>query len=106
MAADVIDEDELASGAQRGALFMALWGMADKLAVAIAAAVALPLVELLGFDATTGAGRDTLHLAFCFVPELFFVASVAFIWNYPLSRSRHLEVRRALEARAAGSATS
>ncbi|MEQ8493695.1 MAG: MFS transporter, partial [Gammaproteobacteria bacterium] len=46
MAADVIDEDELASGAQRGALFMALWGMADKLAVAIAAAVALPLVEL------------------------------------------------------------
>ena len=56
MAADVIDEDELASGAQRGALFMALWGMADKLAVALAAVVVLPLVESLGFDPVAGTG--------------------------------------------------
>ena len=99
MAADVIDEDELASGAQRGALFMALWGMADKLAVALAAVVVLPLVESLGFDPVAGTGLGALKLSFCLVPELFFVASVAFIWRYPLTRTRHAAVRRALDAR-------
>ncbi|MCB1746913.1 MAG: MFS transporter [Gammaproteobacteria bacterium] len=103
MAADVIDEDQLASGEQRGALFMALWGMADKLAIGIAAGIALPLVAVLGFDpvgVNDATGLRALHLSFCLVPELFFVASVAFIWNYPLTRARHAEVRAALAARA------
>lgn len=101
MAADVIDEDALAHGSQRGALFMALWGMADKLAVAAATLIALPLIQFLGFDpAAPGdpAGLRALHYAFCLVPELFFVASVAFIWNYPLTRARHTEIRAALAA--------
>ena len=38
MAADVIDQDTLESGQQRGALFMSLWGMADKLANELIAA--------------------------------------------------------------------
>jgi glycoside/pentoside/hexuronide:cation symporter, GPH family len=99
MAADVIDEDALAHGNQRGALFMALWGMADKLAVALATLIALPLIQFLGFDpAAPGdpAGLRALHYAFCLVPELFFITSVAFIWNYPLTRARHAEIRAAL----------
>ncbi|MEX2480107.1 MAG: MFS transporter [Gammaproteobacteria bacterium] len=101
MAADVIDEDTLAHGNQRGALFMALWGMADKLAVAVATLIALPLIQILGFDpAHPGdpAGLRVLHYAFCLLPEIFFIASVAFIWNYPLTRARHADIRAALAA--------
>ncbi len=52
MAADVIDQDTLESGQQRGALFMALWGMADKLALAVSAGFTLPALQYFGFDPT------------------------------------------------------
>jgi len=102
MAADVIDADHLASGRQRGALFMALWAMADKLAVVLAAAVALPLVQVLGFNPTapTPQGLQALRFAFVVVPVVFFLLSVASIWHYPLTRARHAEVLDALTARA------
>lgn len=102
MAADVIDADHLASGVQRGALFMALWSMVDKLAVALATVVALPLVQWSGFDPNASndpASLRALHYTFCAVPLLFFFASIACIWHYPLTREHHAEVRAALAAR-------
>lgn len=102
MAADVIDQDHLDSGEQRGALFMALWSMADKLAVAVAVGIALPLVQWLGFDPAVqndAAGLRALQYAFCGVPLAFFLASVACIWNYPLTRERHSAIRAALDER-------
>lgn len=99
MAGDVIDADTLASGRQRGAFFMALWGMADKLAVALAMLVALPLVQSMGFDpaAPSAAGLVALKYAFCLVPCAFFLASVACLKGYPLTAARHAEIRAALE---------
>jgi glycoside/pentoside/hexuronide:cation symporter, GPH family len=96
MAADVIDLDTVESGEQRGALFMALWGMADKFAIAASAAIALPLVALFGFDpqaANDPAGLKALHYSFCLVPCVFFALSIAFIWGYPLTRERHQMLR-------------
>ena len=103
MAADVIDQDTLDSGEQRGALFMSLWSMADKLAIAGAAAIALPLVQFFGFDPQIPndmAGLKALQYSFCGVPVFFMLVSVSFIWSYPLTRERHNELRIALEARA------
>ena len=102
MAADVIDQDTLESGEQRGALFMSLWGMADKFAVAASAAIALPLVQFFGFDPQTAndpVGLKALQYSFCGVPCFFFLISIAFIWNYPLTRDRHNELRQALAQR-------
>ncbi|MEJ6684897.1 MAG: MFS transporter [SAR86 cluster bacterium] len=99
MAADVIDQDTLESGEQRGALFMALWGMADKFAIAAAAGITLPLVQYLGFDPLIQNDPDSLKVlqySFCFVPICFFILSVGFLWNYPLTRERHGELREAL----------
>ncbi|MEJ6592006.1 MAG: MFS transporter [SAR86 cluster bacterium] len=99
MAADVIDQDTLESGEQRGALFMALWGMADKFAIAAAAGITLPLVQYLGFDPLIQNDPDSLKVlqySFCFVPICFFILSVGFLWNYPLTRERHGELRAAL----------
>ncbi|MEX0942030.1 MAG: MFS transporter [Pseudomonadales bacterium] len=99
MAADVIDQDTLETGEQRGALFMSLWGMADKFAIAASAAIALPLVQFFGFDpqaVNDPAGLKALHYSFCAVPCIFFFISIAFIWNYPLTRERHNQLRDAL----------
>jgi len=99
MAADVIDQDTLDCGEQRGALFMALWGMADKFAIAAAAGITLPLVQFLGFNPLAEndpGGLDVLHYAFCLVPICFFLASIACIWNYPITRERHAELRKQL----------
>lgn len=102
MAADVIDQDTVETGEQRGALFMSLWGMADKLAIAVAAGIALPLVELFGFDPQVqndAAGLDALRYAFCLIPVVFFFASVAFIWNFPLGREQQEALKRTINER-------
>ncbi len=102
MAADVIDQDTLECGEQRGALFMALWGMADKFAIAAAAGITLPLVQFLGFDPLVendASGLKVLHVSYCLVPIVFFIASVACIWNYPITRKKHAELREQLMAR-------
>jgi hypothetical protein len=51
MQADVVDLDTLQAGSQRTGLFFALWGMATKLALALAVGVAFPVLDLVGFDA-------------------------------------------------------
>lgn len=102
MAADVIDQDTLETGEQRGALFMALWSMADKFAIAASAAIALPLVQFLGFNPQAGndmASLKALQYSYCGVPVFFFFVSIAFIWNYPLTREKHSELRAELAKR-------
>jgi len=101
MAADVIDQDTLESGQQRGALFMAMWGMADKLALAIAAGLTLPLLEFFGFDPTIQNNADglrALHFIYCVVPLCFLVVAAALIWNFPITRARQEEFREKIFA--------
>lgn len=102
MAADVIDEDHLASGEQRGALFMAVWAMTEKLAVAVAAVIALALAQSMGFDPAAQqdpASLQALKISFCALPNVFFLISIVLIWNYPLGQTELGTVRAALAAR-------
>jgi Na+/melibiose symporter-like transporter len=101
MAADVIDQDTLESGQQRGALFMSLWGMADKLALAAAAGLTLPALQYFGFDPTienNEAGLQALHFVYCLVPLFFLVCSSLLIWFFPITRQHQEDFRRQLEA--------
>ncbi len=100
MAADVIDQDTLESGQQRGALFMALWGMADKLALALAAGLTLPALQYFGFDPTIendAAGLEALHFIYCLVPMFFLTLSALLIWFFPISREDQEGFRRRIE---------
>jgi Na+/melibiose symporter-like transporter len=54
--ADVVALDREAGGGDRAGLFFGLWGMATKLALALAVGIAFPLLDLAGFDA--GGGND------------------------------------------------
>ena len=101
MAADVIDQDTVTSGQQRGALFMALWGMADKLALAAAAGLTLPLLQALGFDPSIqndAAGLKALHYTYVIVPLVFLTGAAAIIWNFPITRERQEVLRDKIAA--------
>jgi len=96
MAADVIDQDTLESGQQRGALFMALWGTADKLALAVAAGLTLPLLQFLGFDPTVKndmEGLKALHYAFTVIPIFFLTWSAWLIWKFPITKDHQEHLR-------------
>lgn len=96
MAADVIDQDTLESGQQRGALFMALWGSADKLALAVAAGVTLPILQYLGFDPSADNDREglrALHYTYTLVPIFFLSLSAWLIWYFPITKEHQENLR-------------
>jgi len=96
MAADVIDQDTLESGQQRGALFMALWGTADKLALAVAAGLTLPLLQFMGFDAigeNDRAGLRVIHYSYTLLPIFFLGWSAWLIWHFPITKEHQENLR-------------
>jgi GPH family glycoside/pentoside/hexuronide:cation symporter len=60
--ADVVALDREAGGGDRAGLFFGLWGMATKLALAVAVGIAFPLLDLAGFVAN-GENDDGALLA-------------------------------------------
>ena len=102
MKADVIDIDTLRSGKKRAGLFFALWGIADKFSVALAAFVALSVLELSGFSATIDNAEPalfTLSALYLLAPSVFSIVAAALIWNYPVTSERHQRIRARLEKR-------
>lgn len=94
--ADVIDEDTAAGGDGRAGLYFGLWGMATKLAFAVALGIAYPVLWLAGFDA--GQPNDatalwTLAALYGLLPVVIKLGVVAFMWNFPLDRERHAELQ-------------
>lgn len=107
MKADVIDLDTAASSENRAALFFSAWSFAQKATSSVGAAIAMFGLALFGFDAAPEAsnGPDELFgLRFLFstFPSLFFLLGAAIVWNYPITEARHAEIRREIEAKAAG----
>jgi len=97
--ADVIDEDTAAGGDGRAGLYFGLWGMATKLAFAVALGIAYPLLWLAGFDA--GQNNDatalwTLAALYGLLPVAIKLGVVAFMWNFPLDRQRHAELQETI----------
>jgi Na+/melibiose symporter-like transporter len=60
--ADVVELDREAGGGERAGLLFGLWGMATKLALALAVGIAFPLLDLAGFD-SAGTNEPTALLA-------------------------------------------
>lgn len=103
MQADVVDLDTVESGTQRAGVFFALWGMATKLALALAVGIAFPLLDLVGFGEASADGAPLWGLValYSLVPILFKVAAIVLIWRHPVTEGHLTEVRRRIEDRAA-----
>jgi glycoside/pentoside/hexuronide:cation symporter, GPH family len=98
--ADVIDIDTAASGEQRSGLYLALWGLATKLALALAVGIAFPVLAAAGYDPGVGQksdlGLNLLAFFYAGLPVLLKLAAVAMMWNFPLDRARQEELRTAI----------
>lgn len=80
MLADVIDDDEGRDGRPDGAYF-GLWHLLEKLALALAAGLALPLLQALGYvpGAVAGAG-SALPLVYALLPCAIKLAAALMLW--------------------------
>jgi len=102
MQADVIDLDTLRTGEPRAGLFFALWGMATKLALALAVGIAFPALAAFGFvpgEVNDPAAILALAVIYAGVPTVLKVCAVAMIWNHPLTERRQDIIRRRLAQR-------
>lgn len=86
--ADMVDQDTARGGGERTGLFFGLWGMATKLALALAVGIAYPLLGLAGFDAEASdpGGLWALSLLYGFAPVPFKLVAVWLIWYFPVDR--------------------
>ncbi len=104
MKADVIDLDTARSGKNRAAFFFSAWSLVTKAASSIGSWVALQSLALFGFNALNGAENTPeallgLRLTYAIVPIFFYLAAVAVIWNYPITKERQERIRIAIDKR-------
>ncbi|MGL4634661.1 MAG: MFS transporter [Beijerinckiaceae bacterium] len=101
--ADVIDVDTAASGEQRSGIYLAIWGLATKLALALAVGIAFPLLAWSGYDPANGLktefGLKTLALLYAAVPVMLKMMAIALMWDFPLNAERQRQLREAIEKR-------
>ncbi len=112
MQADVIDVDTAetgsAGGRGRAGLFFALWGMATKLALALAVGLSFPLLGLAGYDAGQGEmppeALTMLAVLYGVAPVAFKLAALGLMSRYGLTAERQAALRLdiARQARAGG----
>ncbi len=104
MQADVVDLDTLETGAApRTGVSFALWSMATKLGLALAAGAAFIGLGLAGYVA--GAGPDqtpealtALGLAYCAVPIALKLVAIALTARFPLDAAAQAAIRARIEA--------
>jgi len=97
--ADVVAYDELRSGKARAGLQFAFWGMSTKLALALAVGLALPALELAGFDAAAPEPEEirTLVVIYSLVPVVIKTIAIAVVWRFPITARKHSVIRRRLD---------
>lgn len=103
MLADVADEDRLHHGADRTGLLYALVAATAKIGPALAVGITfVGLDQLVGFDPNsdnnTAMALWGLEAFFILLPAALFALATLCLIGYPLTRRRHAEIRKALEA--------
>lgn len=107
MQADVVDVDTAEGGSARTGAYFALWGMAQKLSLALAVGIAFPLLQWVGFDpagsvatgpsAATGAedpnGVWMIPILYGIVPIVFKCVSIAVVWYHPITETTQQELQ-------------
>jgi len=103
MQADVIDYDEWRSGTRREGEYIGFWSIVKKLAAALSAGLAFPVLDFSGYlpgaEQQTTATVWTLRALYVATPVLCNVIALGLVWRYPISRAMHASIRRDIDAR-------
>ena len=97
LVADAVDLGRVKGGGDQSGVYMAIYNLSMKLALAVSVGIALPLMQWLGFDPESGAGVDALSAITLFLPAAIWCVSAWLFFTYPLDQRRHAVVRRWLE---------
>ncbi len=103
LVADAVDFGRLRGGGEQSGLYMALYNLVVKAALALSVGIALPLIAALGFDPNDPIKRAAvwgLNFTGLVLPGIIWVAAALILWAYPIDRERHAIIRRWLERRA------
>jgi GPH family glycoside/pentoside/hexuronide:cation symporter len=84
--ADIVDQDQrVADGSRPDGAYFGLWQMVDKLNLALAAGIALPLLGWLGYQpGALQAPQTTLSFMYALVPCGIKLVAVACLWAAPV----------------------
>lgn len=105
MLGDVVDADEVRTGERREGVYAGVLTPLRKLAGAGAVAIAGPVLELAGYRGGQEQTPDALlaiRVLTGLLPAVFIALAIWLARSYPISRSRHEELRRTLAARREG----
>ncbi|WP_019646610.1 MFS transporter [Novispirillum itersonii] len=98
MLADVTDEQTARTGDSRAGLYVALWSLTGKLALALAVGLAFPLLDLAGFMPGSGQAPLALPLLYAALPVALKLAAALLIRRYPLDAARQASLRHSLSS--------
>lgn len=104
MVADVVDYDEWLTGERREGTFAAVVSWLYKLSATLMVALAGPLLDLIGFDASLGGAQgpevfSRMIWALTVVPLIAVALALIALERYPLGREQMVEIRSELELR-------
>ena len=99
--ADVTDYAKFRFGRAQISLQFALWGTSTKLALAVAVGLALPGLEISGFDPEipSDAGRQALIVIYALIPVVLKVMAILMVWQFPLTAHIQDVIRQRLRRR-------
>ncbi|HBS23042.1 MULTISPECIES: MFS transporter [Thalassospira] len=100
--ADVDDWDRYRFHASRTGVLFALWNMTNKLAMALAAGIALPILGAFGL--TDGGDENSaaliaLVMIYAVLPIVLKAGAIGMMWRFPLDRVHQVAIRRRLARR-------
>jgi len=107
MKADVVDLDAVESGENRAGIFFAAWSLAVKFIAAVGQGLAFTTLAWIGFHASGTNGPDEilgLRVFYSAGPMLLYLVALLIVWNYPITATRHAQLRAELAARGVRSA--
>lgn len=103
MQADAIDFDEWRTGLRREGEYIGFWSIVKKLAAALSAGLAFPILDLSGYlpgaDQQGVAAIWTLKFLYVGTPTVCNVIAFVIGLRYPIDRATHQRIRAEIEAR-------
>jgi len=100
--ADVIDLDELETGARREGAFVGIWSFLDKAAVGLAVFIGLQGLDVIGYTPNieqTPAVIFGMKVLYCLLPAVLYLVAVIIFQKFPITREVHADIRKKLDER-------
>lgn len=99
---DVVDHETLRTGINRAGGFFALQALITKLTLAVGAGAAFLVIGFFGFKTgtlnQTPGGVFGIQIAYIYIPALLNLATIFFLWRFPLDARAMSIIRRRLDA--------